>query len=248
MDTRGGGKAIPVMFGIDAVHGHNNIVGATMFPHNIGLGATRDPDLMRRIGEATALRDARHRHRLGVRARPSPWRSDDRWGRTYEGYSEWTRVVASYAGAMVEGLQGKVGTPAFLDGRHVIASAKHFLGDGGTIDGKDQGDTADQRGRAGAHRTLPAIRAAIARRRADGDGVLLQLATAYKMHGNTPADRRAEGPDGLRRLRGRRLERPRPGRRAAPTTDCPASDQCRPRHVHGARRLEGLLRQHAGRR
>jgi beta-glucosidase len=67
---------------------------------------------------------------------------DDRWGRSYEGYSESPDVVASYAAAMVEGLQGKVGTPEFLDGRHVMVSVKHFLGDGGTTGGKDQGDTA----------------------------------------------------------------------------------------------------------
>nr|WP_244755547.1 exo 1,3/1,4-beta-D-glucan glucohydrolase [Pseudoxanthomonas helianthi] len=141
MDTSGGGKAIPILFGIDAVHGQSNIVGATLFPHNIGLGAMRDPELMRRIGEVTAIE---------TRATGMEWAfaptvavpQDDRWGRSYEGYSESPDVVASYAGAMVEGLQGKVGSPAFLDGRHVIASVKHFLGDGGTSNGKDQGDTA----------------------------------------------------------------------------------------------------------
>jgi len=139
MDTSQGGKAIPVLFGIDAVHGQSNIIGATLFPHNIGLGATRNPELLRRIGEITALE---------TRATGMEWAfaptvavpQDDRWGRTYEGYSESPEVVASYAGAMVEGLQGKVGSPTFLDGRHVIASVKHFLGDGGTVDGKDQGD------------------------------------------------------------------------------------------------------------
>ncbi len=141
MDTSGGGKAIPILFGIDAVHGQSNIVGATLFPHNIGLGAMRDPELMRRIGEVTAIE---------TRATGMEWAfaptvavpQDDRWGRSYEGYSESPDVVASYAGAMVEGLQGRVGSPAFLDGRHVIASVKHFLGDGGTTNGKDQGDTA----------------------------------------------------------------------------------------------------------
>ncbi|MCF7220811.1 glycoside hydrolase family 3 protein [Marilutibacter chinensis] len=140
MDTSQGGKAIPVIFGIDAVHGQSNIVGATLFPHNIGLGATRNPDLLRKIGEITALE---------TRATGMEWAfaptvavpQDDRWGRTYEGYSESPEVVASFAGAMVEGLQGRVGTPEFLDGRHVIASVKHFLGDGGTTGGKDQGDT-----------------------------------------------------------------------------------------------------------
>ena len=141
MDTSQGGKAIPILYGIDAVHGQSNIVGATLFPHNIGLGAMRNPELMRRIGEVTAIE---------TRATGMEWAfgptvavpQDDRWGRAYEGYSESPDVVASYAGAMVEGLQGKVGSKEFLDGTKVIASAKHFLGDGGTTGGKDQGDTA----------------------------------------------------------------------------------------------------------
>ena len=140
MDTSQGGKAIPVIFGIDAVHGQSNIVGATLFPQNIGLGATRNRQLLHRIGEITALE---------TRATGMEWTfaptvavpQDDRWGRSYEGYSESPQVVASFAGAMVEGLQGKVGTRQFLDGRHVVSSVKHFLGDGGTTDGKDQGDT-----------------------------------------------------------------------------------------------------------
>ncbi len=140
IDKSKGGKGIPVMFGIDAVHGQSNIVGATIFPHNIGLGATRNPELLRRIGEITALE---------TRATGMEWAfaptvavpQDDRWGRSYEGYSESPEVVASFAGAMVEGLQGKVGTKEFLDGRHVISSVKHFLGDGGTTNGEDQGDT-----------------------------------------------------------------------------------------------------------
>ena len=141
MDVSQGGKAIPILYGIDAVHGQSNIVGATLFPHNIGLGAMRNPDLMRKIGEVTAIE---------TRTTGMEWAfgptvavpQDDRWGRAYEGYSESPEVVASYAGAMVEGLQGKVGSKEFLDGTRVIASAKHFLGDGGTTGGKDQGDTA----------------------------------------------------------------------------------------------------------
>ena len=140
MDTRDGGKAIPILLGIDAVHGHNNVVGATLFPHNIGLGAAHDPELVRRIAEATAVE---------LRTTGFEWTfaptltvpRDDRWGRTYEGYSEDPALVAGYAAAVVEGLQGRVGTPGFLDDHHVLASAKHFLGDGGTEGGKDQGDT-----------------------------------------------------------------------------------------------------------
>ncbi len=140
MDTSKGGKAIPLLFGIDAVHGQSNIIGATLFPHNIGLGATRNPGLLRQIGGITAL-ETRVTGMEWTFAPTVAVPQDDRWGRTYEGYSESPDVVASYAAAMVEGLQGRVGTPEFLDGRHVIASVKHFLGDGGTTDGKDQGDT-----------------------------------------------------------------------------------------------------------
>ncbi|PZT10325.1 1,4-beta-D-glucan glucohydrolase [Stenotrophomonas maltophilia] len=140
MDTSKGGKAIPLLFGIDAVHGQSNIIGATLFPHNIGLGATRNPALLRQIGDITAL-ETRITGMEWTFAPTVAVPQDDRWGRTYEGYSESPDVVASYAAAMVEGLQGRVGTPEFLDGRHVIASVKHFLGDGGTTDGKDQGDT-----------------------------------------------------------------------------------------------------------
>jgi beta-glucosidase len=132
---------IPITWGSDAVHGHNNVVGATLFPHNIGLGAMRDPALMRRIGEVTATE---------MRITGLDWTfaptlavvRDDRWGRTYESYAENPAVVASYAGPLVEGLQGKVGSKSWLKGGHIVATAKHFVGDGGTTGGKDQGDNA----------------------------------------------------------------------------------------------------------
>ena len=130
---------IPIIWGTDAVHGNNNIVGATLFPHNIGLGAARDPDLIRRIGAATALETAA----AGLDWTFAPTLAvvqDDRWGRTYESYSEEPAIPASYAGAMIEGVQGRVGTKDFLSPIHVIATTKHFLGDGGT-GGRDQGDT-----------------------------------------------------------------------------------------------------------
>ena len=139
MDPSHGTHPIPILWGTDAVHGHNNIVGATIFPHNVGLGATRDPNLIRAIGEVTAQE---------VRVTGLDWSfgptlavvRDIRWGRAYESYSEDPAVVREYATAMLTGLQGKPGTPEFLDSSHVIASPKHFLGDGGTHDGKDQGD------------------------------------------------------------------------------------------------------------
>ena len=140
MDTSQGGKAIPIMFGIDAVHGQSNVLGATVFPHNIGLGATRNVELLRRIGEVTAI-ETRTTGMEWAFAPTVAVPQDDRWGRSYEGYSESPEVVGSFAGAMVEGLQGKVGSKEFLDGRHVISSVKHFLGDGGTANGEDQGDT-----------------------------------------------------------------------------------------------------------
>ncbi|CBA15719.1 glycoside hydrolase family 3 protein [Xanthomonas albilineans] len=140
MEKTGSGPAIPIIFGIDAVHGQSNIVGATLFPHNIGLGATRDPELIRKIGEVTAA-ETRTTGMEWTFAPTVAVPQDDRWGRTYEGYSESPEVVSSFAGKMVEGLQGVPGQPGFLDGSHVISSVKHFLGDGGTTDGKDQGDT-----------------------------------------------------------------------------------------------------------
>lgn len=133
-----GRPVVPVIWGTDAVHGANNIVGATLFPHNIALGAARDPDLVRRIGRATAAETAA----TGIDWSFAPTVAvvqDDRWGRTYESYSEEPAVVASYAGAMVEGIQGRVGGD-FMRPGHVISSVKHFLGDGGT-GGRDQGDT-----------------------------------------------------------------------------------------------------------
>jgi beta-glucosidase len=134
--------AIPLIYGIDAVHGHNNVLGAVIFPHNIGLGCTRNPDLIEEIARATAAE---------VRATGIQWAfapclavpRDIRWGRTYEGFSEDPAIVTSFAAAAVRGLQGREpGGPA-----SVLASAKHFLADGGTTyvgangrAGLDQGD------------------------------------------------------------------------------------------------------------
>ena len=124
---------VPVVWGIDAMHGNGNVYSATLFPHNIGLGAARDPQLVKAIGAATAR---------AVRATGIAWVfgptvavvRDDRWGRTYESFSENPALVASYAGPYVAGLQGTFGRDA-----SVIATAKHFIGDGGTDQGKDRG-------------------------------------------------------------------------------------------------------------
>lgn len=140
MEKRPGHVQIPTIFGIDAVHGNSNVVGATLFPHNVGLGAMHDPALMRKIGAATAAETAAS----GIDWAFGPTLAvpqDGRWGRAYEGYSEDPAIVAAYAGPMVEGLQGKPGTDTTVQAGHVAASVKHFLGDGGTHDGIDQGDT-----------------------------------------------------------------------------------------------------------
>ncbi|HWQ88083.1 glycoside hydrolase family 3 protein [Brevundimonas sp.] len=130
---------IPLLWGTDAVHGHNNVAGATIFPHNIGLGAAHDPELIERIGRATAQQ---------VRATGITWAfaptlavgQNRRWGRTYESWSSDPALVARYATAMVKGLQGEISG----DG-DVLATAKHYLGDGGTFNGVDQGENRDTR-------------------------------------------------------------------------------------------------------
>lgn len=139
MDSRDGGLAIPVIWGTDAVHGHGNVIGATVFPHNIGLGAMHNPDLVREIGHTTA----REVLATGIDWTFAPTvavTQDDRWGRTYESYSEDPALVRSYAHAMVLGLQGEPGTREFLGPDRVLATAKHYLADGGTLHGDDQGN------------------------------------------------------------------------------------------------------------
>lgn len=141
---------IPILYGVDALHGHNNVLGAVIFPHNVGLGATRDPKLVEEIARITAKE---------VRATGVQWTfapcvavpRDERWGRTYEGFAEEPKLVAELGEAAVRGLQGV----DLREPQRVLACAKHFVGDGGTTwgtgkpeDGKpgkrfplDQGDT-----------------------------------------------------------------------------------------------------------
>ncbi|KOX23715.1 beta-glucosidase [Saccharothrix sp. NRRL B-16348] len=126
---------IPLIYGVDAVHGHNNVRGATIFPHNIGLGATRDPELVKRIGEVTAKEVAG----TGIDWNFAPClcvARDDRWGRTYESFGEVPEIPTAMT-TYVDGLQGATlgGTPS-----SVLATAKHYIGDGGTAAGDDQGD------------------------------------------------------------------------------------------------------------
>ena len=125
---------VPVIWGIDAMHGNSNMYGATLFPHNIGLGAARDAKLIGEMAKSVAK---------AVRATGIDWVfaptlavvRDDRWGRTYESFSEDPAIVRDYAGAYVKGLQGDLKSD-----NTVVATAKHFIGDGGTAEGKDRGE------------------------------------------------------------------------------------------------------------
>lgn len=124
---------VPIIWGTDAMHGHSNIYGATLFPHAIGLGAAHDPVLLGKIAAATGK---------GVRATGIQWlfapavpvALNPRWGRTYESWSQDPAQVREYAKAYTEALQG-----SFKDDANAVASVKHFVGDGGTENGKDQG-------------------------------------------------------------------------------------------------------------
>ncbi|XP_057956519.1 uncharacterized protein LOC131149786 [Malania oleifera] len=155
---------IPMIYGIDAVHGHNNIYKATIFPHNVGLGATRDPELVKRIGAATALE---------VRATGIPYIfapciavcRDPRWGRCYESYSEDHKIVQAMT-EIIPGLQGDIppnsrkGVPYLAGKDKVIACAKHFVGDGGTTNGINENNTViDRHGLLSIH--MPAYNDAI---------------------------------------------------------------------------------------
>ncbi|OKY26267.1 glycoside hydrolase family 3 protein [Thalassotalea sp. PP2-459] len=132
------GIAIPTMWGTDAVHGHNNVIGATLFPHNIGLGAANNPAMIEKIAQITAT-EVMVTGIDWVFAPTVATVRDDRWGRTYEGYSEDPDIVKKYAYAIVKGLQGHAGKD-FLGDDRVISTVKHFIGDGGTVGGDDQGD------------------------------------------------------------------------------------------------------------
>lgn len=130
---------IPLLYGIDAVHGHNNVVGATIFPHNIGLGATRDPQIVEAVAKATALEVAA----TGIDWDFAPCLAvpdDYRWGRTYEGYSENTELVSELGAAAVRGYQSSdIDNP-----NSVLACAKHFIGDGGVAFGTGINNLIDQ--------------------------------------------------------------------------------------------------------
>lgn len=136
---------IPMIYGIDAVHGNNNAYKATIFPHNVGLGATRDPELVKRIGAATALET----RATGIQYAFAPCIAvcrDPRWGRCYESYSEDHRIVQAMT-ELIPGLQGEIptnspkGVPYVAGKDKVAACAKHYVGDGGTHDGINENNT-----------------------------------------------------------------------------------------------------------
>lgn len=167
---------IPMIYGVDAVHGHNNVVGATIFPHNIGLGAAHDPALVRRIGAATA----EEMTGTGVDWDFAPCvcvARNDRWGRTYESFGEVPELPSANT-TLIEGLQGRrLGGPT-----SVLATAKHYVGDGGTQDGTDRGDTRmSERELRAVH--LPPFREAVRR----GVGSVMVSYSSWngvKMHRN----------------------------------------------------------------
>ncbi len=134
MDDSNERLPIPLLYAIDAIHGNANVLGATVLPHNIGLGAANDPDLIERVAQVCARE---------VLATGLDWTfaptlavvGNVHWGRTYESFSEDPALVARYADRYVRGLQGDLGSDS------VIACVKHWVGDGGTTNGKDQGNT-----------------------------------------------------------------------------------------------------------
>ena len=169
---------IPLLYGIDAVHGHNDVVGTVIFPHNIGLGATRDAALVEQAERVTALEMAG----TGIRWSFAPCiavAQDERWGRTYESFGQSPELVSEMAAAAVKGFQGKQ-----LSDRpdSILACAKHFIGDGGTQYGTDEGDTVCDEATL-RKLYLPPYRAAI---RAGVESIMVSYSSwnGKKMHAN----------------------------------------------------------------
>jgi beta-glucosidase len=169
---------IPIIYGIDAVHGHNNVDGAVIFPHHIGMGATHDPKLVERAERVTAEEVAG----TGIRWAFAPCVAvvqDERWGRTYESYSDDTALVSELGRAAVRGIQGR---ELSSDPTSVLGCAKHYIGDGGTQGGVDQGNTVCDE--ATLRRLyLPPYREAV---KAGVGSVMVSYSSwnGVKMHGN----------------------------------------------------------------
>jgi len=185
---------IPIVYGVDAVHGHNNVVGATLFPHNVGLGATHDPAIVEAAGQVTAQE---------VRATGIPWTfspclcvsRDERWGRSYESFGEDPALVSTFASAAITGLQGS--DPSDISGSgKVLATAKHWVGDGGTTYGTgaggypiDQGVTnvasLDELKQLYVEPYEPAIAAGVGSIMPSYSGVSINGGPVVRMHENT---------------------------------------------------------------
>ncbi len=168
---------IPIIYGVDAVHGHNNVQGAVIFPHNIALGCTRNPELVEKAARTTAVEIAG----TGMDWDFAPCIAvarNDRWGRTYESFGETPELAESLGSAYVRGLQG-----ASLNGEtSILACAKHYMGDGGTTNGKDQGNTeCDEETLRKIH--LPGYISAI---KAGVGSIMVSYSSwnGQKMHGN----------------------------------------------------------------
>jgi beta-glucosidase len=168
---------IPLLYGVDAVHGHNNVLGAVIFPHNIGLGATRNPQLVEKAARVTAAEVSG----TGIHWTFAPCIAvarNERWGRTYESFGETPELAESLGAAAVRGFQGK----NLADPTSIVACAKHYLGDGGTTGGKDQGNTeCDEPTLRKIH--LPGYIAAVKA----GTGTIMVSFSSWngqKMHGN----------------------------------------------------------------
>jgi beta-glucosidase len=169
---------IPLLYGIDAVHGHNDVIGTTIFPHHIGLGATHDPKLVEAAEHITALEVAG----TGIRWAFAPCLAvaqDEHWGRTYESYGQDPKLVSELGAGAIQGFQG-----AALSGKidSVLACAKHFIGDGGTLGGQDQGNTVCDEATL-RKMYLPPYRAAI---QAGVGSIMVSYSSwnGVKLHGN----------------------------------------------------------------
>lgn len=167
---------IPLLYGVDAVHGHNNVLGAVIFPHNVGLGATRNADLVQQAARVTAREIAG----TGINWTFAPCvavAQDARWGRTYESFSDAPAVAGELGAAAVRGFQADFTKPG-----SVLACAKHFVGDGGTQNGVDQGNTVvDEATLRRVHLApyLPSLQAGVG-------SVMISFSSwnGAKMHGN----------------------------------------------------------------
>ena len=213
---------IPVIYGLDTVHGAGPVKGATVFPHNIGLGATRDLALVEEVAGVVAEETA------GVGA-DFPFAPvvavarDERWGRTYEAFGETVELASAMGVAYTNGFQKRSGPFT------VLGNAKHYLGDGGTANGVNNANTAGDEAALRALHLAP-YEAVVARRHRIDHGLVQQLAGDAHARQRGDGQRRAQGRARLRRLRRLRLQRLLPERREPGRLP-----ERRRRHVHDLR-------------